>query len=147
MLLLLLLAVLSALLLQLPQTPADSPSPVPATSCQVPLLAEVHHGATHPGPPGIFHIPRQTEVCPGLASHRAASLWKENSKTLYGVKSCLDGRVGSWYARVGRVRGKCCRAKPSRDETLSGRHSNSRREKKSRQRPSFKRAGKDYVGL
>lgn len=65
-----------------------------------------------------------------MASHCAASLGKENSKTLYGVKSCLDGRVGSWYVRVGRVRGKSCRAKPNPDETLSGRHSNSRREKK-----------------
>lgn len=65
-----------------------------------------------------------------MARHRAASLGRENSKTLYGVKSCLDGRVGSWYARAGRFRRKSCRAKPSPDETLSGRHSNSRREKK-----------------
>lgn len=66
-----------------------------------------------------------------MASHcTAASLGKENSKTLYGVKSCLDERVGSWYATGGRFRGKSCRAKLSPGETLSGRHSNSRKERK-----------------
>lgn len=116
-------------------SPSNWRLPHLCTSCSFPgspfaLLPEAHYGATRPGPPSIFHIPRQTEVCPGLASHGAASLGKENSKTLYSVKSCLDGRVGSWYVRAGTFRGKSCRAKQSPDETLSGRHRSSREREK-----------------
>lgn len=118
----------------------SSPALTPGPLCS--LRPTCHSMA----PPATLYHPCKTEVCPSLAWHHAASQGEENSKTLYGVKSCLDGRVGSWYAKAGRFRGKSCWAKPSPAKTLSGRHSNSRKEKKWRQRSSFKRAGKDYVG-
>lgn len=90
------------------------------------LPPEAQHG---PAPPCSPHSP-QTEVCPSLAGHHAALPAEENSKTLYGAKSRLDGRAGGWYARAGGFCRKSCRAKPSPAETLSGRHSNSRGEKK-----------------
>lgn len=83
-----------------------------------------------PQPPHVYSTFPVRQRCVPAWQATMLHRWEKNSKTLYGVKSCLDGRVGSWYVRGGRFRGKSCRAKPSPDETLSGRHSNSRREKK-----------------
>lgn len=122
----------SAPLLHLPQAGEGSPTPaqVPSSS-MLPWLCLLRHSTAWPGPapPCSPHSP-QTEVCPSLAGHRVASPGGENSRTLYGAKSRLDGRAGGWYARAGGFCRKSCRAKPSPAETLSGRHSNSRREQK-----------------
>lgn len=125
-----------------PQASEGFPSPAltPGPRCSLGLPLTAYGPSCHPIPS------LQDWVCPSLAQHHAALQGEENSKTLYGVKSCPDGRVGSWYVKAGRFRRKSCWAKPSPAETLSGRHSNSRKEKKWRQRSSFKRAGKDYVG-
>ena len=78
-LLLVLLAVLSALLLHLAQTTEDSPTPVPAVSSQA------HHGATFPGTPQVYSTFPVRQRCVPAWQATVLHRWERRTAKHYTV--------------------------------------------------------------